>query len=311
MGYLQPKAEGSPAPAPVAGTFEHSVTSRPTVSSHLLKFTISEDFRSRDFFKKRKKYISENDLNKLNRGTRPATVQQAAQYYRDELANSTVSYFLSNGKIASINFKEKHFMHLTGIHPLGKDQTPEKTLHDFAEGRGHFDNILLASNNNAFIKIGVLPDLEVVLQTDSFYFDDLQDIDHYQGRFDSLIKSDDKDIMLLFRANTKDGTIPVSVFKAQNTHKKELESLNKNIILGIYRERNGVIEQIDINETYIHDGGKEMFSILKDKHYTAIEESRDALQKPQPSKNPTTSAQPKIIGQGPNIYGSSRKGPRM
>ena len=94
-GSLQPEAEGSPTPAPVAGTFERSVTSRPTLSSHLLKFTISEDFQSRDFFKKSENYISEKDLNKLNR--RADTIQQAAQYYRDELANSTVSYFLSNG----------------------------------------------------------------------------------------------------------------------------------------------------------------------------------------------------------------------
>ena len=94
-GSLQPKAEGSSTPVLETSTFERSVTSRPTVSSHLLKFTISEDFQSRDFFKKSKKYISEKELNKLNR--RANIIQQAAQYYRDELANSTISYFLSNG----------------------------------------------------------------------------------------------------------------------------------------------------------------------------------------------------------------------
>ena len=307
QGSLQPEAEGSPTPVPVAGTFERSVTSRPTSSPHSLHFNINEGFRSRK--KDSRNFITKPNLNKLNR--RAEIIQKAAQYYLDELASSKVTYFTSNGTVAQVNFEEKYFMHLTGVHPLGKGQTPEKTLHDFAEGNGNFDNIILSDQNSVFKKINVLPDLEAALQTDSFYFDDLQDINHYRGRFDSLIKSDDKDIMLLFRNTDNAGTIPVSIWQARDIHKQELQQIDKNIILGIYRERDGVIEQIDINETYIHDGGKEMFSILKDKHYTAIEESRDALQKPQPSKNPTTPAQPKIIGQSPNIYGSSRKGPRM
>ncbi|MDE7489569.1 toprim domain-containing protein, partial [Streptococcus agalactiae] len=36
LGSLQPDAEGSPTPVPEVGTFERSVTSRPTLSSHLL-----------------------------------------------------------------------------------------------------------------------------------------------------------------------------------------------------------------------------------------------------------------------------------
>ena len=46
QGFLQPKAEGSPTPVPEVGTFERSVTSRPTLSSHLLYFTINEEFQS-------------------------------------------------------------------------------------------------------------------------------------------------------------------------------------------------------------------------------------------------------------------------
>jgi len=34
------------------------------------------------------------------------------------------------------------------------------------------------------------------LYATSFYFDDLTDLRRYDGRFDSLIKSDDKDIIL-------------------------------------------------------------------------------------------------------------------
>ena len=41
QGSLQPKAEGSPTPVPEVGTFERSVTSRPTLSSQYLYFTIT------------------------------------------------------------------------------------------------------------------------------------------------------------------------------------------------------------------------------------------------------------------------------
>ena len=90
--------------------------------------------------------------------------------------------------------------------------------------------------------------------------------------FDSLIKSDDSDLMLLFRANTEDGIVPVSVFKARQVLKVELQEARKNEILGIFRERGGLIEQIDINKNYVKDDGEEMLSILKNKQY---EESHD------------------------------------
>ena len=41
QGSLQPKAEGSPTPVPEVGTFERSVTSRSTLSSQYLYFTIT------------------------------------------------------------------------------------------------------------------------------------------------------------------------------------------------------------------------------------------------------------------------------
>ena len=41
QGFLQPRAEGSPTPVPEVGTFERSVTSRPTLSSQYLYFTIT------------------------------------------------------------------------------------------------------------------------------------------------------------------------------------------------------------------------------------------------------------------------------
>ena len=131
QGSLQPKAEGSPTPVPEVGTFERSVTSRPTLSSHLLYFSINEEFQSSNDGHYHS--ISSHELAKLNRPIRSQTIQNAAQYYLDELANSKI-YYVTPDKTVQVNFEEKHFMHLTGIKPLAAGQTPEKTLRDFAEG---------------------------------------------------------------------------------------------------------------------------------------------------------------------------------
>lgn len=124
--------------------------------------------------------------------------------------------------------------------------------------------MLLSNDSSALNKIKVLPDLSVTLELDSFYFDNLQGIERYEGRFDSLIKADDKDIMLLFRADTEDGTVPVSVFKARKVLNTELEQATKNEIIGIYRERDGVIEEITLNHEKVTDGGKAMMETLKE-----------------------------------------------
>ena len=260
QGSLQPEAEGSPTPVPEVGTFERSVTSRPTLSSHLLYFSINEEFQSSNDGHYHS--ISSNELAKLNRPIRSQTIQNAAQYYLDELANSKI-YYVTPDKTVQVNFEEKHFMHLTGIKPLAPGQTPEKTLRDFAEGNGHFDNILLANNDAAFDKINVLSDLSVATESTSFYFDDLTNLRRYNGRFDSLIKSDDKDIILLFKELEEENYIPVSVFQSRARLVKELETADKTPILAVFRERNGHIEQLSINEDYIKDGGKELQSIMK------------------------------------------------
>lgn len=268
QGSLQPKAEGSPTPVPEVGTFERSVTSRPTLSSHLLYFSINEEFQSSNDGHYHS--ISSHELAKLNRPIRSQTIQNAAQYYLDELANSKI-YYVTPDKTVQVNFEEKHFMHLTGIKPLAPGQTPEKTLRDFAEGNGHFDNILLANNDAAFDKINVLSDLSVTTESTSFYFDDLTNLRRYNGRFDSLIKSDDKDIILLFKELEEENYIPVSVFQSRARLVKELETADKTPILAVFRERNGHIEQLSINEDYIKDGGKELQSIMKNGLFEEIQ----------------------------------------
>ena len=276
LGSLQPEAEGSPTPVPKVGTFERSVTSRPTTSSHLLYFTINEEFQSSNdgYYHS----ISLDELTKLNRPIRRLALQNAAQYYLDELANSKI-YYVTPDKTVQVHFEEKHFMHLTGIKPIALGQTPEKTLHDFAEGNGHFDNILLANNDAAFDKLKVLSDLSVATESTSFYFDDLTNLRRYGGRFDSLIKSDDKDIILLFKELEEENYIPISVFKSRTKITKELDTVDKTPILGVFRERDGQIEQLSINDEYVKDGGEEMLSILKNKKY---EEVSDEPELPAP-----------------------------
>lgn len=259
-GSLQPEAEGSTAPVSESSdTFERSVTSRPTLSSHPLHFSITEDFKSNKIDSYHA--IRPSELGRLNR--RADHLQKSAKFYYDELADSKISYFTSNGDIVQVSFAEENFMHLTGIKPIGEGQTPQKTLRDFVSGHGEFQNIYLAPQNNAFKKLDVLQDIEVTLQTDTFYFDDLQDVDRYSGRFDSLLKADDSDLMLIFRDTDNQGLVPVSVFKATDTLRSELKETTKNEIIGIFRERDGQIEKIAINDQLISDDGQEMFEILK------------------------------------------------
>ncbi len=275
QGSLQPKAEGSPTPVPEVGTFERSVTSRPTLSSHLLYFSINEEFQSSNDGHYHS--ISSHELAKLNRPIRSQTIQNAARYYLDELANSKI-YYVTPDKTVQVNFEEKHFMHLTGIKPLAAGQTPEKTLRDFAEGNGRFDNILLANNDAAFDKLKVLSDLSVATESTSFYFDDLTDLRRYNGRFDSLIKSDDKDIILLFKELEEDNYIPVSVFQSRTKLVKELETVDRIPILGVYREREGQIEQLSINEALIADGGKEMMENLQRREFEETNSKEEMIQ---------------------------------
>ncbi len=282
-GSLQPEAEGSTSPVPETGTFERSVTSRPTVSSQYLKFTIKSGFKSRKT--RVEQSIDAYNLGKLNR--RGHDLQESAQFYLNELANSTIHYFTADNSLVQVNFFENNFMHLTGLKMIGEHETPEKILHDFANGGELiYDDIRIKNTESPFDKLKVLPDLETILQTDSFYFDHLQDIPRYQGRFDSLIKSDDSDLMVLFRMTSEDGTVPVSIFKARQTLTNELQEAKKNEIIGIYRERDGQIEQIAINDEYIKDNGEEMLSILQNKQYQEL--SNEQIEMPEPSQPEVT-----------------------
>lgn len=61
---------------------------------------------------------------------------------------------------------------------------------------------MIADNEAAFQKIKVLPDLKAIMETDAFYFDQVEDIPKLQFlSLEKAIKSDDKDVLLAFSSN--------------------------------------------------------------------------------------------------------------
>ena len=128
MGSLQPEAEGSPTPEVAKATsFERSVTSRPTISSRYLHFSITDGLKSRKTSLEHS--INQSDLNKLNR--RGREIQEAAQFYQDELTNATISYFTSDGSGAQVNFLEKNFMQKLMANAIDKEKTNSLVLLTF------------------------------------------------------------------------------------------------------------------------------------------------------------------------------------
>ena len=234
-----------------------------TRSQPLLHFSINGDRKS--IHKDNYHPVSDKDLRKLNRYT--PHLQNAAAWYLENIADSQVTYFYQEGantNSVTISYNKESFMHLTGIFPYKEGQTAEQTLSDFAAGNGEFDNILIANRGAAFDKLKVLPELPVIVDSESFYFGDLSDVEKFHTlNLDKAIRSSDQDVLLAFR--TVDGaTFPASLMRLRQGLNLQLDQSNQEkIILGIYRERNGKIEQLSINEDYIKDGGRELQSIME------------------------------------------------
>lgn len=240
-----------------------------TQSQSLLHFTILDADKS--IYKPNYHPIKANELRKLNRYA--PQLQQTSNWYLDTLADSKVYYFFKDEediKVVSVSFYKENFMHLTGIAPIKDDQTPEQTLLDFVEGRGEFDNIMIANRGAAFEKLQVLPDFEAIIDAGSFYFDDLSQIEKF-NRIDlsQAIMSEDKDLLLALRDIDGIG-VPASLMKVKETLSYELEGKEK-IILGVFRDRDGRIEQLSINEDYIKNDGKELQSIMENGLFEAIQ----------------------------------------
>ncbi|MGT2858869.1 PBECR4 domain-containing protein [Streptococcus dysgalactiae subsp. equisimilis] len=291
-GSLQPKAEGSPAPvAETSTTFEQTVTSHPTISPRLLHFTTDNAHVSiiRDGYH----IATEEDLRNLN--AYAPILQQTAQWYLTTLAGSSVTYvYQEDGKVDAIkiNYDKDKFMHLTGIRPIGKNLTAERLVERFAAGDGHFANILV---NRGFIsKAQVLPLFEEIIQAKSFMFTNIADIKKMKAiHASSAIRTENEQLLLAFKT-LGDVSFPVSTLNLTEPINLQLTTKGtKNTILGVYRERNGVIDQLSINDDYIQDGGKELLAILKDGNLEAM--------KTEILKDETASIHPKIDSDGDGI----------
>lgn len=260
------------APLPEANISQplNDLSPSQTRSQPLLHFNINEDRKS--IHKDNYHPISDKDLLKLNRYA--PHLQNAAQWYLENVADSQVIYFYQDGadtNSVAISYNKESFMHLTGIYPYREGQTAEQTLLDFANGNGQFDNILIANRGAAFDKLKVLPELPTMVDAESFYFGDLSDVEKFHSlNLDKAIRSNDQDVLLAFR--TVDGTVlPASLMRLRKSLNLLLDQTNQEkIILGVFRERDGHIEQLSINEEYVQDKGAEMLSVLKNKQYEEV-----------------------------------------
>ncbi|WP_024411985.1 PBECR4 domain-containing protein [Streptococcus suis] len=262
IGDFPAKQEAAPLPEANESQPLNDLSPSQTQPQPLLHFTTKDDGKS---IEKRYYHLaSKKDIAKLNRYA--PTIQQTAQWYLDTIADSHVIYlYKDGGSISSlaVQFDRDKFMHLTGIFPYREHQTATQTLEDFANGKGDFDSILIANKGAAFDKIKVLPELEAIIQSDSFYFGDLSEVPKLkQLDMDKAIRSGDEDVVLAMR--TVDGTtFPASLLKLRQTLALQLEdSTEERTILGVYRYRDSQLDQLSINQEYIKDGGEVFKSIL-------------------------------------------------
>ena len=271
LGDFPEETQGA-APLPEANVSQplNDLSPSQTRSQPLLHFSINEDRKS--IHKDNYHSISDKDLLKLNRYA--YHLQNASQWYLENVADSQVIYFYQDGadtNSVAISYSKESFMHLTGIFPYREGQTAGQTLLDFAAGNGQFDNILIANRGAAFDKLKVLPELPAIVDAESFYFGDLSDVEKFHSlNLDKAIRSNDQDVLLAFR--TVDGTVlPASLMRLRKSLNLLLDQTNQEkIILGVFRERDGHIEQLSINEEYVKDKGAEMLSVLKNKQYEEV-----------------------------------------
>ena len=271
LGDFPEETQGA-APLPEANVSQplNDLSPSQTRSQPLLHFSINEDRKS--IHKDNYHPISDKDLLKLNRYA--PHLQNAAQWYLENVADSQVTYFYQDGadtNSLAISYNKESFMHLTGISPYREGQTAEQTLLDFAAGNGQFDNILIANRGAAFDKLKVLPELPAIVDAESFYFGDLSDVEKFHSlNLDKAIRSNDQDVLLAFR--TVDGTVlPASLMRLRQSLNLLLDQTNQEkIILGVFRERDGQFEQLSINEEYVKDNGAEMLSVLKNKQFEEV-----------------------------------------
>lgn len=266
-GSLQPKAEGSTSPVLETSTFEQTVTSHPTSSYPYLQFSTNYDKVQR----RTANYhpITPADLRRLNQYA--PSIQSTASWYLNELADSKISFvYADHGEknVLQVTFQKDNFIHLSGIRPFEEGKGAANFLDDIANGQGHYDGMLIS--NAIKDKLQVLPMLRDILDPHSFVLDDLSSVEKLHNlNMSEAIKAKDEDFLLLFK-DIGDEKIPASLMKLKGELATNVKSLDEKIILGVYRDRDGHIEQLSINEEYVKDNGAEMLSVLKNKQFEEV-----------------------------------------
>ncbi|EIC76246.1 PBECR4 domain-containing protein [Streptococcus oralis] len=266
-GSLQPKAEGSTSPVLKTSTFEQTVTSHPTSSYPYLQFSTNYDKVQRKIANYHP--ITPADLRRLNQYA--PSIQSTASWYLNELADSKISFvYADHGEknVLQVTFQKDNFIHLSGIRPFEEGKGAANFLDDIANGQGHYDGMLIS--NAIKDKLQVLPMLRDILDPHSFVLDDLSSVEKLHNlNMSEAIKAKDEDFLLLFK-DIGDEKIPASLMKLKGELATNVKSLDEKIILGVYRDRDGHIEQLSINEEYVKDNGAEMLSVLKNKQFEEV-----------------------------------------
>ena len=229
-------------------------------------FTIDEDRMSNKTFRK--------NMRALNLYAN--AMRDSAQWYLREMSGTSIHYVYKNPEenqfqILNVKFDKKNWMHLTGVTPVYNEwveHLSESFVEDVAAGKGHFKD--LKFTNGMSDKLKVLNLLPEVIESDSFVFNDLSSVKKFNNLdLSKAIRPEDTDLLLLFKE--KEFThVPASLMRVKGDLSKQLEDIDTGTILGVYRERDGHIEQLSINEEYVKDGGEEMLSVLRNKQYEEL-----------------------------------------
>ena len=229
-------------------------------------FTIDEDRMSNKTFRK--------NMRALNLYAN--AMRDSAQWYLREMSGTSIHYVYKNPEenqfqILNVKFDKKNWMHLTGVTPVYNEwveHLSESFVEDVAAEKGHFKD--LKFTNGMSDKLKVLNLLPEVIESDSFVFNDLSSVKKFNNLdLSKAIRPEDTDLLLLFKE--KEFThVPASLMRVKGDLSKQLEDIDTGTILGVYRERDGHIEQLSINEEYVKDGGEEMLSVLRNKQYEEL-----------------------------------------
>lgn len=259
-----PERTQEAAPLPNANMERSLNESSPTQSQSqsLLYFTISDPEKS--IYKKGYHPIKTKELNKLNRYA--SQIQENAIWYQSEIADSQVTYFYKNDdklQALQVSFKPEHYPHLIGLFAINDGQTAAKTLTDLVEGKGDYQNIMIANQGATFSKIQVLPDFKAVVDANSFIFDDLSEVER-MNRLDlaKAIRTEDRDVLIAFR-NVDGEFFPASLMKVTNKLEADLSIASNKEILGVVSEKYGQVKVLSVNDQYITDGGQSLKAMIE------------------------------------------------